>query len=272
MDLYAVFGNPVSHSLSPRIHTMFAEQTGQQLSYERREVPRDGFAAAVASFADEGGHGLNVTVPFKEEAFGIAGQRSERAERAGAVNTLILGETIYGDNTDGEGLVHDLRHNLGVGLGGKRILILGAGGAVRGVLEPLLAEQPATVLVANRTRERAEAVAKTFADLGRISACGLDELEGERFEVVINATSSGLRGKLPPLPDSLVANGATAYDMVYGDRTTPFVAWARDHGARITADGLGMLVEQAAAAFELWRRVRPDTEPVIEALRRDLQP
>lgn len=270
MDRYAVFGNPVSHSLSPRIHTLFAEQTAQQMRYERRQVPLDGFADAVAAFADEGGYGLNVTLPFKEEAFRLAGQHSERAQRAGAVNTLILGRTIYGDNTDGEGLVHDLRHNLGVGLGGKRVLILGAGGAVRGVLAPLLAEQPARLVIANRTEARAQALARDFGDLGRLTACGLDALEGERFEVVISALSCGLQGELPPLPASLVAKGATAYDMVYGAGTTPFVRWARAHGARITADGLGMLVEQAAAAFELWRRVRPDTAPVIEALRRDL--
>jgi len=271
MDLYAVFGNPVSHSLSPRIHTLFAEQTAQQMRYERREAPLDGFAEAVAAFAEEGGHGLNVTLPFKEEAFHLADQHSERAERAGAVNTLFLGEERYGDNTDGEGLVHDLRHNLHVGLGGKRVLILGAGGAVRGVLAPLLAEQPASLVIANRTEARARTLAQDFGDLGRITACGLEALEGERFEVVISALSSGLHDELPALPGSLVANGASAYDMIYGARPTPFLRWAQENGARVTADGLGMLVEQAAAAFELWRRVRPDTTPVLETVRRELR-
>jgi shikimate dehydrogenase len=272
MDSYAVFGHPVDHSLSPRIHALFAEETAQQIDYTRREPPLDGFAEAIAAFRAEGAHGANVTVPFKEAAWSLADQRSERAERAGAVNTLIFGETVYGDNTDGEGLINDLRNNLGVGLAGKRILLIGAGGAASGVLDPLLGEHPATLVVANRTAERARTLASAFADAGNIEGCGLEALEGERFEVVINATSSGLEGDVPTLPASIVAEGATAFDMLYGAEPTPFLRWAEDHGAYRTRDGLGMLVEQAAAAFELWRRIRPATAPVIEVLRHDMRP
>lgn len=272
MDLYAVFGHPVGHSLSPRIHRLFAEETAQQMEYERREPPMDGFAEALAAFREEGGAGANVTVPFKETAWDLAEQRSERAERAGAVNTLICGESLYGDNTDGEGLINDLRNNLGVGLAGKRLLIIGAGGAARGVLAPLLAEQPANLVIANRTAERAQVLAAAFDDIGGVEGIGLDELDGERFEVVINATSSGLDGEVPTLPESIVADGATAYDMVYGAEPTPFLRWASANGAFRTRDGLGMLVEQAAGAFELWRHIRPSTEPVIETLRHDTRP
>ena len=272
MDLYAVFGHPVGHSLSPRIHRLFAEETAQQMEYERREPPMDGFAEALAAFREEGGAGANVTVSFKEAAWDLAEQRSERAERAGAVNTLICGESLYGDNTDGEGLINDLRNNLGVGLAGKRLLIIGAGGAARGVLAPLLAEQPASLVIANRTAERSQVLAAAFDDIGGVEGIGLDELDGERFEVVINATSSGLDGEVPTLPESIVADGATAYDMVYGAEPTPFLRWASANGAFRTRDGLGMLVEQAAGAFELWRHIRPSTEPVIEALRHDTRP
>ncbi len=272
MDLYAVFGHPVGHSLSPRIHRLFASETAQQMTYERREPPMEGFTAAIHAFRDEGGQGANVTVPFKEEAWTLADQRSERAERAGAVNTLICGSAFYGDNTDGEGLINDLRNNLGVGLAGKRILMVGAGGAARGVLAPLLAEQPAHLVVANRTADKALILAKAFDDIGSVEGCGLNELAGERFEVVINATSSGLAGETPNLPASVVADGATAYDMFYDAEPTPFLRWADQHGAYRLSDGLGMLVEQAAASFELWRRIRPTTAPVIEALRHDMRP
>ena len=272
MDIYAVFGHPVGHSLSPRIHRLFAEETAQQIDYERREPALDGFAEALRRFIDDGGLGANVTVPFKEQAWSLAEQRSERAERAGAVNTLVCGAALYGDNTDGEGLISDLRNNLGVGLAGKRILIVGAGGAARGVLAPLLAEQPASLMIANRTADRARVLATAFDDIGSVTGGGLDALEGERFEVVINATSSGLDGEVPQLPASIVAEGATAYDMFYGAEATPFLRWAEANGAFRTRDGLGMLVEQAAASFELWRRIRPSTAPVIEALRHDMRP
>ncbi len=272
MDRYAVFGHPVGHSLSPRIHRLFAEETAQQIEYERIEPPLDGFAQALHEFRDAGGSGANVTVPFKEAAWDLAEQRSERAERAGAVNTLILGDILYGDNTDGEGLINDLRNNLGVGLAGKRILLIGAGGAARGVLGPLLAEQPARLIIANRTADRAQVLASAFSDVGNVDGIGLQALDGERFEVVINATSSGLAGEVPDLPASIVADGATAYDMLYGAEPTPFLRWADANGAFRTRDGLGMLVEQAAASFELWRHIRPSTEPVIEALRHDTRP
>lgn len=272
MDSYAVFGHPIDHSLSPRIHALFAEETAQQIEYTRREPPLDGLAEAIAAFRAEGGHGANITVPFKEQAWALADQRSDRAERAGAVNTLIFGERVYADNTDGEGLINDLRNNLGVGLAGKRILLIGAGGAAGGVLMPLLDENPATLVIANRTPERAQTLARAFADAGSIEGCGLDDLSGERFEVVINATSSGLEGDVPDLPASIVGDGATAFDMLYGAEPTPFLRWAEANGAYRTRDGLGMLVEQAAGAFELWRRIRPSTAPVIETLRNDTRP
>lgn len=271
MDLYAVFGHPVGHSLSPRIHQLFAEETSQQLEYERREPAVDGFAEAIAEFREAGGHGANVTVPFKEQAWSLADQRSERAERAGAVNTLICGESLYGDNTDGEGLINDLRNNLGVGLAGKRILMIGAGGAARGVLAPLLAEQPASLTIANRIADRAQILATAFSDIAPVEGVGLEALDGERYEVVINATSSGLNDEALDLPASIVADGASAYDMFYSAEPTAFLQWAHTHGAFRTRDGLGMLVEQAAASFELWRRIRPSTEPVIEALRNDVR-
>ncbi|MDR9432614.1 MAG: shikimate dehydrogenase [Spiribacter sp.] len=272
MDLYAVFGHPVGHSLSPRIHQIFAEETAQQMEYERREPPEDGFAKAIDAFQQAGGHGANVTVPFKEQAWSLCDQRSERAERAGAVNTLVCSDDLYGDNTDGEGLINDFRNNLGVGLAGKRVLIIGAGGAARGVIAPLIAEQPASLTVANRSVDKAKSLAAAFSDIGDIASVGLESLTGERFEVVINATSSGLSGEVPPLPASIVADGATAYDMLYGAEPTPFLRWATANGAFRTRDGLGMLIEQAAASFELWRRIRPNTEPVIEALRHDMRP
>lgn len=272
MDQYAVFGHPVGHSLSPRIHRLFAEQTSQQMEYAAQEPPLDGFAQALAAFRKQGGCGLNVTLPFKEEAWRLADQCSERAERAGAVNTLICTDTLYGDNTDGEGLLSDLRNHLGVGIAGKRILMLGAGGAARGVLGPLLDEQPATLVIANRTADKAAQLAADFATAGAVEGIGLEALAGERFEVVINATSSGINGPLPELPESIVAEGATAYDLMYSPETTPFLRWAKEAGAFRLSDGLGMLVEQAAASFELWRSIRPATEAVIETLRHDMRP
>jgi shikimate dehydrogenase len=265
-DRYAVIGNPIAHSKSPLIHAMFAEQTGQAMSYERILAPLDGFRGAVLRFRAEGGRGLNVTVPFKQEAFELADRLSERAARAGAVNTLIFHEdgVIEGDNTDGTGLVRDLRQQ-GASIEGKRVLILGAGGAVRGVLAPLLAEHPRELVIANRTADKAVQLAAAFADLGPVRGCGFDALEG-RFDLVINGTSASLSGELPPLPDDLLAEGAVAYDMAYGTTPTPFQRWAEAHGARLSLDGLGMLVEQAAESFWLWRGVRPDTGPVRQAL------
>jgi shikimate dehydrogenase len=261
-DRYAVFGHPIAHSKSPQIHAAFARQTGQDMTYEAILAPKDGFAASVAQFIATGGRGANVTVPFKEEAFRLASRLSPRAERAGAVNTLVFGDGILGDNTDGAGLVADLTRNLHCTLAGRRILLLGAGGAARGVIEPLLDQQPAALVIANRTVGRAQELADLF---GRgVSACGLDAPDAP-FDLVINATAASLAGELPPLSPRVFTADTLAYDMMYG-RDTPFLAFARSHGAA-TADGLGMLVEQAAEAFWLWRGVRPDTAPVIAALR-----
>jgi shikimate dehydrogenase len=262
-DRYAVFGHPIAHSKSPQIHAAFARQTGQDMTYEAILAPLDGFADSVAQFIAAGGRGANVTVPFKEEAFKLANRLSPRAQRAGAVNTLRFdADGVLGDNTDGAGLVADLSRNLHCALAEKRILLVGAGGAARGVIGPLLDEKPAAVVIANRTVSRAQELAALF---GRgVGACGFDAVDTP-FDLVINATAASLAGELPPLSPRVFAANALAYDMMYG-RDTPFLGFARTHGAR-TADGLGMLVEQAAEAFYLWRGVRPDTAPVIAALR-----
>ena len=268
IDKYAVIGNPIAHSKSPLIHGLFAEQTDQPMTYEAILAPLDGFSETLQRFRHEGGRGLNVTVPFKLEAHALADRLSPRAARAGAVNTLILHAdgTIEGDNTDGVGLVRDLLQQ-GARIDERRVLILGAGGAVRGVLAPLLAEHPGALVIANRTADKAEQLASDFADLGVITGCGFDALDGQRFDLVINGTSASLSGELPPLPDDLLAPGAVAYDMAYGTEPTPFQRWAETHGARLALDGLGMLVEQAAESFFLWRGVRPETRPVRAALR-----
>ncbi|WP_369600544.1 shikimate dehydrogenase [Hahella sp. SMD15-11] len=268
MDRYAVIGHPVRHSKSPRIHQMFAEQTKQALTYTAIEAPLDGFAHTVRTFVENGGKGLNVTVPFKEEAFALAQQRTPLAERAGAVNTLYLeGEVLCGTTTDGVGLVRDLTDNLGLTLQGKRILVLGAGGAVRGVLEPLLARQPAALVIANRTASRAETLAELFAPLGPVEACAPGALEGP-FDLIINGTAASLQGQVPDLPSGLVSEHTHTYDMMYGRDLTPFSRWALAQGAAAAHDGLGMLVEQAAESFFIWRGVRPATAPVLAALRK----
>ena len=264
-DRYAVFGHPIAHSKSPQIHAAFARQTGEDVVYEARLAPLDGFADSVAQFIAAGGRGANVTVPFKEEAFKLANRLSPRAQRAGAVNTLVFDvEGIAGDNTDGAGLVADLTRNLNRSLAGKRILLLGAGGAARGVIEPLLEQQPAALVIANRTLSRAQELAELFGH--GITACSFDAADAP-FDIVINATAASLAGELPPLSSRIFTPNTLAYDMMYG-RDTPFLSFARTHGAA-TADGLGMLVEQAAEAFYVWRGVRPDTAPVIAALRQD---
>jgi shikimate dehydrogenase len=269
LDRYAVMGNPIAHSKSPQIHTLFAKQTGQSLSYEAILVERDGFTSAVTAFQHAGGKGLNITVPFKEDAWELAATRSQRAERAGAVNTLVLDQSgsHFGDNTDGAGLVRDLRHNHAVALAGKRLLLVGAGGAARGVIEPLLGEKPALLVIANRTADKAVQLARLFCELGHTEGCGLDDLEGQGFDVIINATAASLSGEVPALPASVVTDASDCYDMMYGDRPTAFMDWAGQQGAARCMDGLGMLVEQAAESFYLWRKVRPDTAPVIAALR-----
>jgi shikimate dehydrogenase len=270
-DRYAVFGNPISHSKSPRIHALFAAQTHQDMSYEALLAPLDGFAAAVQAFAAAGGRGANVTVPFKEEAFRLATELTPRARAAGAVNTLGFADgVIRGDNTDGAGLVRDLKANLGCDIAGRRVLLLGAGGAARGVILPLLEENPAGLTIANRTEEKAFRLALEFAPflaaaVSLPEACGFPQLAGREFDLVINATSAGLSDSELPLPPRLFAPRALAYDMVYG-RETPFMKQAHAAGCRV-ADGLGMLVEQAAEAFFVWRAVRPATGPVLATLR-----
>ncbi|HFD81234.1 MAG TPA: shikimate dehydrogenase [Gammaproteobacteria bacterium] len=268
-DCYAVMGNPIAHSKSPLIHHLFAEQTGQRITYDALCVDTEIFAQAVAAFLIGGGSGLNVTVPFKAEAWEIADELSERARRAGAVNTLMIREdgSLFGDNTDGIGLVRDLTQNLGIALEGRSILLLGAGGAARGVLAPLLEQKPARLVIANRTPGRARELAEEFADLGNVSGCGFDELRGQRFDLVINATSAGLEDQVPPLPEGVIGPQSSCYDLMYGDEPTAFVRHARAQGAAHAFDGLGMLVEQAAESFRIWRGVMPETAPVIDKLR-----
>jgi len=273
-DRYAVIGNPIAHSRSPQIHAAFARQTGQDLVYDRILGSRDDFAGDVRRFVAEGGRGLNVTVPFKEAAFALADERSERAQAAGAVNTLIVldGPRLRGDNTDGVGIVRDLCCNHRFMLEGARLLLLGAGGASRGVLRPLLAERPASVVIGNRTAAKAVELAASAAGFGAVKGCGLPELAGRRFDLVINGTAAGLGGEVPAIPDDCLADGGWVYDMMYGAEPTAFVRWGLAHGAAKALDGLGMLVEQAAESFFLWRGVYPDTAPVIEALRRGAAP
>jgi shikimate dehydrogenase len=268
LDRYAVFGNPIEHSKSPFIHTLFAEQTGQQLIYTAELVEPGDFENAVARFAEHNGKGLNITVPFKQQAWQLATRRSERAERAGAVNTLVIhGKGDYfGDNTDGIGLVRDLINNYKLVLEDKNILIVGAGGAVRGVLEPLLACKPASLTIANRTRVKALQLAADFSDLGNIKGCGLDEFGNDSYDIIINGTSASLDNKLPQLPGTLVAADTFCYDMMYATTATPFMRWAQQQGAKQVADGKGMLVEQAAESFRIWRGCTPQTAEVIEAL------
>lgn len=269
-DHYAVIGHPIDHSRSPAIHRAFAEQTGQDIAYDTLPAPEGGFVETAARFLTDGGRGLNVTLPFKGEAFEFADALTERAQTAQAVNTIAVqpdGRRL-GENTDGIGLVRDLRDNHGLALGAMRILVLGAGGAVQGVLGPLLELAPARMIVANRTAEKAAALAHRFAGDADIRGIGFSEVgDFAPFDLVINGTAASLSGDVPPLPNgTLIADGA-AYDMLYADRPTPFMKWAGTRGAAQVWDGFGMLVEQAAESFFIWRGVRPDTAPVIEALR-----
>ena len=267
-DSYAVIGNPVAHSQSPRIHAEFARQTGQDLVYDRLLAPSDGFVATANAFRASGGSGLNVTVPFKGEAFRLANRLSERARAAGAVNTLKFeADTIHGDNTDGAGLVNDLTRNLRYAVAGARVLLLGAGGAARGVIKPLLEQKPGQLTLANRSVDKAQLLAQSFN--GAFEACGYAALAGRQFDLVINATSASLSGELPLLPPGVFAQSALAYDMMYGKWETPFLGLARAAGATSLADGLGMLAEQAAESFYFWRGVRPDTTPVLKLLRQE---
>lgn len=276
-DLYAVMGNPINHSKSPQIHTAFALETGQKIEYTAIHVDVGGFAQAVSHFQGHGGKGLNVTVPFKLDAWKIADSLTERAKRAGAVNTLILGKDgdITGDNTDGVGLVNDIVDHLGWSISHKRVLILGAGGASRGVIGPILDQQPQTLFIANRTASKALELARLFGDMNDnsttlIAAGGYDCLVAQQFDLVINATAASLQGEVPPLPDDLLAAEGCCYDMMYAAEQTAFMQWASQHGAVQISDGLGMLVGQAAESFSLWRGIRPSVSPVIQSIKQSM--
>jgi shikimate dehydrogenase len=269
IDRYAVMGNPIVHSKSPQIHARFAAQTGQQLTYEAILVEPGQLATAVAEFRAAGGKGLNITVPFKLDAWELADNRSSRADTAGSVNTLHWKDdnTLFGDNTDGAGLVRDLAANHNIKLEKKNILLLGAGGAARGVLQPLLEQNPIKLFIANRTAEKAVALAARFLDYGPVSGGGFDTLKGHAYDIIINATAAGLSDEVPPVPDDCLGPHGVCYDTMYASEPTAFVRWGRAHNASVSVDGLGMLVEQAAESFFLWRGVRPETGPVIDALR-----
>ncbi len=268
-DEYGVMGNPIAHSKSPQIHAAFAKQTRQRMQYNALLVDLGGFPQAVGNFQANGGKGVNVTVPFKQEAWRLADEMSERAQLAGAVNTLIFSDNnlIIGDNTDGVGLLRDIQQNHKIELKDKRILVLGAGGAARGVMLPLLEAKPEKLVIANRTVERAITLAELFNPYGAVEAASYQELSGRQFELVINATSASLQGELPPLPDDLLAAESACYDMMYGAEPTPFLRWAERHNCQKRVDGLGMLVEQAAESFMLWRGIHPETTALIEQMR-----
>lgn len=267
-DQYGVFGHPMAHSLSPFIHGMFARQTGQEMTYRLYDVQPAEFAERVRGFFADGGRGLNITLPHKIAAVDVAHELTSRAAHAAAVNTLALqGEGIVGDNTDGVGLVRDLCDNQGIEITARRLLILGAGGATRGVLAPLLGLGPAIVVIANRTPERAEALAAAFADLGTTQGVGFAYAGDTPFDLIINATSASLSGDIPPIPVGAVGIETVCYDLAYGRSATAFVEWAVSAGCARALQGLGMLVEQAAESFHLWRGVRPDTAEVLSALK-----
>lgn len=270
MDRYAVFGNPINHSKSPFIQTLFARQTQQEMTYEKILAPLDDFAGTIQHFFAEGGKGCNVTVPFKEQAFTLAQQLTPRAQLAGAVNTLKLTDdgVLLGDNTDGAGLVQDLAFHL-EDVNAERILIIGAGGASRGVIGALLERKPKLLMIANRTKSKADTLAAIFSRLGPVESCSFDDLN-EPYDLIINATSASLSGELPAVPSAIIGKNTVAYDMVYSSSITPFNAWAHDHGAIKTLDGLGMLVNQAAESFVIWRGIRPGTRLVLREMRNNL--
>jgi shikimate dehydrogenase len=267
-DLYAVIGNPIGHTKSPLIHTAFAEETGEDIAYVAIEGAPGGFAERVDRFRREGGQGLNVTAPFKLDAFAYASDLSERARLAGAVNAMKFdGRRVHAENFDGLGLRNDIERNLGFPMRGRRVLLLGAGGAVRGAIDPFLAARPAELVIANRTEEKARALARQFSAAGEISAADYAELaSAPPFDLVVNATSASFKGELPPVPAASFASDALAYELAYAKGLTPFLRLARSAGVARLADGVGMLVEQAAEAFAWWRGVRPTTRPVIERL------
>jgi len=270
MDKYAVIGNPIEHSKSPQIHQYFAQQTGEDIMYEALLSPLDEFNDTVAAFRKGGGKGLNVTVPFKQEAYELADELSDYAKRAGAVNTLVMQDdgALYGANTDGIGLIRDLKVNHNVVLKDKRILLMGAGGAGKGVVQPLLEEHPQCLVIANRTPERATTLAQDFADLGDVTGGSFNDLrEQGQFDIIINATAASLQGIMPPLPESCLSEKSVCYDMMYGGRPTAFEYWCEDHGASLVLNGLGMLVEQAAESYFIWRGIMPATKPVLDQYR-----
>jgi shikimate dehydrogenase len=271
-DAYAVMGNPIAHSRSPQIHAEFAKQTKQRIEYTAIQVDIGGFEQAVGNFFANGGKGLNVTVPFKQEAWQLADELGAEAKQAGAVNTLLMNPEgqLVGRNTDGIGLVRDLLQNHKVSIADKRLLLVGAGGAARGVLQPLLEKKPTTLVIVNRTVDRAHDLAKVFSELGNVSGVGFDDLGGQSFDLIINATAASLQGEVPPLPDTVCADGCWCYDMMYSAEPTPFALWGEQRGARQSVDGLGMLVEQAAESFFIWRGVRPETSPAIKSVRESL--
>ena len=274
MDKYAVIGNPIAHSKSPQIHHMFAQQAEDEIMYEALLSPVDEFVETVEAFRQGGGMGLNVTVPFKQQAFDFADELSDYAQRAGAVNTLVFRQdgSTYGTNTDGVGIVRDLVENHESNITGKRVLVLGAGGAVRGVIQPLLQQLPAQLFIANRTPERAIELASDMQDLREnceLSGGGFEDIidhgQGE-YDLIINGTAASLQGIMPPIPLSCLADGVHCYDMMYGGRPTAFEFWCEDNGAAKVMNGLGMLVEQAAESFSIWRGKMPATKPVLEAM------
>jgi shikimate dehydrogenase len=267
-DRYAVIGHPIAHSRSPQIHALFAQQTQQSMTYDALDVTAEDLAPRVRDFFASGGRGLNVTVPHKETVIALSGGLSARARIAGAANTIVRDAAgrLMADNTDGAGLVRDLTHNLHIAVGARRVLLLGAGGAARGVLAPLLDLKPRELVIANRTVERALALAIAFASLGAVRGAGFAQLDGPGFDLIVNATAASLNSELPPLPPGVLGATTICYDLVYANADTCFLQWARSHGAAQTHMGLGMLVEQAAESFYLWRGVRPDTAPVLAAL------
>lgn len=267
VDRYAVVGNPISHSLSPQIHRLFAEQTQQSMSYEAIELAIDDFPAQIRQLQQQGLKGANVTIPFKQQAWEICQQRSPRAEIAGAVNTLVFGQDgkVSGDNTDGAGLVRDLIYNHQTLIKHSKILILGAGGAARGVLAPLFEQQPESITIANRTLEKAEKLALDFNSIGQVYSSGYDDLGTEKFDLIINATAAGLSNQVPPIPDQLTDSCSLCYDMMYNlNGLTAFVSWGQNKGITKSIDGLGMLVEQAAEAFYIWRGVKVNTAEILK--------
>ncbi len=268
IDRYAVMGYPVAHSRSPVIHRLFAVQTGQNLQYELLEVAPDRLESAITQFARTGGRGLNITLPYKSEVTRFVDDMSERASTAGAINTLVFKDKeIYGDNTDGVGLIRDLKENLEIELEGANILILGAGGSTRGILSPLLEEKPESVVIANRTMDKATALAQIFSAQGPVTAVSFKNVRTPpEFDLIINATSAGVKGETPPYPEHAVSEKTVCYDLSYSMRTTPFASWAKEQGAAQSYMGWGMLVEQAAESFYLWRGVRPDTAAVLKQL------